>query len=202
MLTRATISWNVLEAVVALAAGGAASSAALLGFGLASLVEVCSAAAVAWQFAARTVSLREARERVTVRVVAVSFFALAGVVTADAVGSLAGSGEARPSAAGIGLAAASLVVMPVLSAAQRRARRALGSVSVVADSRQALLCTYLSLVLLAGLVVNAALGWAWADPRAALVIAAVALREGVQAWRGEGCCSPQACGCGSPACAC
>ena len=97
-------------------------------------------------------------------------------------------GEARPSLVGIVLAAASLVVMPVLSLAQRRAGRELGSVSAVADSKQTLLCTYLSAALLAGLMLNALLGWSWADPVAALVIAAVAVREGRNAWRGDPCC--------------
>ena len=102
--------------------------------------------------------------------------------------SLLGFGEARPSLVGIVLAAASLVVMPVLSLTQRRAGRELGSVSAVADSKQTLLCTYLSAALLAGLMLNALLGWSWADPVAALVIAAVAVREGRNAWRGDPCC--------------
>ncbi len=122
------------------------------------------------------------------RFIAFSFFALAGYVTVDAVASLAGIGEARHSPIGIGLAAVSLVVMPLLSWAQRTTGRELGSRSAVADSKQTLLCTYLSAGLLAGLLVNALLGWSWADPVAALAIAAVAVREGVAAWRGETCC--------------
>ena len=97
-------------------------------------------------------------------------------------------GEARHSTVGIVLAALSLMIMPVLSYAQRRAGRALGSLSAVADSKQTLLCTYLSAVLLVGLLLNSTLGWAWADPIAGLVIAAIAVREGVQAWRGHTCC--------------
>lgn len=189
LLVAATITYNVIEAVVALAAGTVASSSALLGFGLDSVIEVSSAAAVAWQFAGRD---PEARERVALRVIACSFFALAAFVTADAVRALLGGGEAQHSTVGLVLAALSLAIMPFLSWAQRRAGRELGSASAVADSKQTLLCTYLSGVLLVGLGVNAWFGWSWADPVAALVIAAVAVREGVNAWRGDGCCAPTA----------
>lgn len=185
LLVAATITYNVVEAVVAIAAGRAASSSALIGFGLDSTVEVLSAAAVAWQFAGRD---PEARERTTLRLVAVAFFALAAYVAGDAVATLAGSADPEHSTVGIGLAAASMVVMPLLSYAERRTGRQLGSASVVANSKQTLLCSYLSAVLLAGLVLNSALGWGWADPVAALAIAAVAVREGREAWRGDGCC--------------
>jgi divalent metal cation (Fe/Co/Zn/Cd) transporter len=110
-------------------------------------------------------------------------------VAVDSVLALVGLQEPRHSPIGIGLAAVSLVVMPVLSLAQRRAGRELGSLSAVADSKQTLLCTYLSAVLLAGLLLNAIAGWWWADPIAALVIASVAAREGRQAWRGDSCCA-------------
>lgn len=190
LFTAATISYNVIEAVVALTAGVAASSTALVGFGLDSVIEVSSAAAIAWQFSARDPELREAREHRALRVVALSFFALAAYVAADAVRALAGGDPAGQSPTGLVLAALSLVVMPLLSRGQRRAGRELGSVSAVADSRQTLLCTYLSAVLLVGLAVNALFGWAWADPVAGLVIAAVAGKEGRDAWRGEGCCAP------------
>lgn len=186
-LVVATISYNVIEAVVALAEGTRVSSAALVGFGLDSVIEVSSAAAVAWQFAGAD---PEAREKVALRIIAFSFFALAGYVAVDAIRGLLGFGEARHSPIGIGLAAVSLVVMPALSYAQRRAGRELGSRSAVADSKQTLLCTYLSAVLLVGLVVNSVLGWAWADPIAALVIAGVAVKEGIDAWRGDACCAP------------
>ena len=192
LLVGATIAYNLVEAVVALGAGAAASSSALIGFGLDSLVEVGSAAAVAWQFSTSDHDRREARERRALTLVAVSFFALAALVTADALRSLLGAAEAQPSTVGIVLAAVSVVVMPVLSAAQRRAGRRLGSGSAVADSRQTLLCAYLSGVLLVGLVLNSLLGWSWADPLAALVIAVVALKEGRDAWRGNACCSPAA----------
>ena len=192
LLVAATITYNVVEAAVALTAGTLASSTALIGFGLDSVVEVSSAAAVAWQFSAREHAVREAREKTALRIIALSFFALAAYVTVDAVRALTGTGEATHSLPGIVLAALSLAVMPVLSAAQRRAGRELGSASAVADSKQTLLCTYLSAVLLVGLVVNAVFGWSWADPLAGLVIAAVAVKEGRDAWRGEGCCATPA----------
>ena len=189
LLVATTIAYNVMEAVVALAAGTRASSSALVGFGLDSVVEVSSAAVVAWQFAAPD---PEARERTALRLIAFSFFALAAYVAADAILSLLGHGsEARHSPIGIALAALSLLVMPALSLAQRRAGRELGSLSAVADSKQTLLCSYLSAVLLAGLVLNSLFGWSWADPVAALGIAALALYEGVQAWRGRACCGPE-----------
>jgi divalent metal cation (Fe/Co/Zn/Cd) transporter len=185
LLVTATITYNVIEAVVALTEGARVSSSALIGFGLDSVVEISSAAAVAWQFSAKD---PETRERAALRFIALSFFALAAYVTIDAVRSLLGVGEAGPSLIGIVLAAASLVIMPVLSVAQRRAGHELGSLSAVADSKQTLLCTYLSAILLAGLVVNGLWGWSWADPIAALGIAAIAVREGLNAWRGDPCC--------------
>ncbi len=172
-LVAATITYNVVEAVVALAEGTRVSSSALIGFGLDSVIEVSSAAAIAWQFSAAN---PETREKPALRFIAFSFFALAAYVVSDAVLSLLGFSEPQPSPIGIGVATASLIVMPVLSLAQRRAGRELGSVSAVADSKQTLLCTYLSAALLGGLVLNAVTGWWWADPVAALVIAALAIR--------------------------
>lgn len=186
-IVAATITYNVLEGVIAIGAGVVASSAALVAFGLDSLVEVLSAAAVAWQFAAPD---PEAREQVALRVIAWSFFGLAAYVGVDAVRSLVGGAEPDVSRVGIALASVSVVVMPVLSWLERRTGRELGSASVVADSTQTLLCAWLSAVLLAGLVLHATLGWSWADPVAALVIAAVAIREGREAWRGDACCTP------------
>ncbi|MGY5079209.1 cation transporter [Streptomyces nigrescens] len=188
----ATITYNIIEAIVAVTAGTIASSTALIGFGLDSVIEVSSAAAVAWQFSAREHAVRQAREKTTLRVIAVSFFALASYVSIDAIRALAGTGEAGPSIPGIVIAALSLAVMPFLSAAQRKAGRELGSASAVADSKQTLLCTYLSAVLLVGLLLNATLGRSWADPIAALVIAAIAVKEGRDAWQGKGCCAPSA----------
>ncbi|MDQ3151562.1 MAG: cation transporter [Actinomycetota bacterium] len=186
LLVAATITYNVVEAAVAITAGTLASSTALIGFGLDSVIEVSSAAAVAWQFAGNE---PEARERVALRVIACAFFALAAYITVESIRALAGGAPADPSPVGIVLAAVSLAVMPFLSYAQRRAGRELGSTSAVADSKQTLLCTYLSGVLLLGLVLNAALGWSWADPAAGLVIAALAVKEGRAAWRGQSCCA-------------
>ncbi|WP_330255464.1 cation transporter [Nocardia sp. NBC_00565] len=185
-LVAATIGYNVIEAVIALTEGARVSSTALIGFGLDSVIEVSSAAAVAWQFSARD---PEAREKLALRIIAFSFFALALYVAVDAVRALLGLGAAAHSPIGIGLAAASLVIMPALSYAQRRAGRELGSRSAVADSKQTLLCTYLSAVLLVGLLLNSFFGWSWADPIAALVIAAIAVKEGRNAWRGDTCCA-------------
>ena len=189
LLVAATITYNVIEAVVALAAGTIASSVALIGFGLDSVIEVSSAAAVAWQF---TASDPKRRERVALRFIAWSFFALAAYVAVEAVRGLLGAGEAERSPVGIVLVAVSGLVMPYLSFAQRRAGRELGSATAVADSQQTLLCTYLSAAVLVGLVLNAALGWWWADPVAGLVLAVLAVREGRNAWRGDLCCAPAA----------
>jgi divalent metal cation (Fe/Co/Zn/Cd) transporter len=191
-LVAATISYNVVEAVIAISAGAVADSTALTGFGLDSMIEVASAVAVAWQFAGRG---PEAREKIALRIIAYSFFALATYLTMEGLRSLLGLAEAQHSTVGIVLAAVSLVVMPVLSYGQRRTGRELGSLSAVADSKQTLLCTYLSAVLLVGLLLNSLLGWSWADPIAGLVIAAIAVKEGIDAWRGDTCCPPAASSC-------
>lgn len=191
LLAGASVAYNGIEAVVAITAGLVAGSVALVGFGLDSIVEVSSGLIILWQFRH---PLPESRERVALRLMAASFFALAAYVGSESVRALLGDHEPEASRVGIVLAAASLAIMPFLSWAQRRTGRALGSNAVVADSTQTLLCTYLSAVLLVGLVLNATLGWSWADPVAGLVIAAVAVREGVEAWRGEGCaCGPAVC---------
>jgi divalent metal cation (Fe/Co/Zn/Cd) transporter len=190
LLAAGSVSYNLAEAAVAVTAGAVAGSVALVGFGLDSLVEVGSGLVILWQFRH---PVPESRERRALQLIGVSFFALAAYVTVESVRSLAGTSEPAPSPAGIVLAALSLLIMPVLSVAQRRTGRALGSGSVVADSAQTLLCTYLSAVLLAGLLLDALLGWGWADSAAGLIIAAVAAREGVAAWRGENCgCAPAA----------
>ncbi|CAM4175156.1 cation transporter [Nocardiopsis rhodophaea] len=201
LIVAATVAYNVVEAIVAITAGALASSTALIAFGLDSTIEVVSALAVAWQFSAGD---HETRERVTLRVIAVSFFALAAYVTWDSLSGLVGADRADHSTIGLVLAALSLLVMPFLSYAERRTGRELGSVTAVADSKQTLLCTYLSAVLLAGLALNSFFGWWWADPVAALVIAGVALKEGIEAWRGDGCCatSPLADPGGVAACGC
>ncbi|MFC4016676.1 cation diffusion facilitator family transporter [Micromonospora sp. GCM10011542] len=208
-LAYATAAYNLLEGLIAIGAGATASSSALIGFGLDSFVEVASAAVLIWQFRSR---VPEDRERMALRLIAASFFALAAWVTVDAVRSLLAGGDADASPVGIGLAVASLLVMPLLVRAKRRTGRELGSATVMADSTQTMLCTYLSGVLLVGLVLNAAWGWSWADPIAALVVAGVAVKEGVEAWRGEHCddCTPlpaattgvdQAPGCADGCCA-
>jgi len=187
LLVTATISYNVIEAVVAITAGSIASSTALIGFGLDSVIEVASAVAIAWQFSGAD---HEKREKTALKVIAICFFALAAYVTVESTRSLFGVTEPAHSTVGLILAAVSLLVMPVLSAIQRRTGRELGSASAVADSKQTLLCTYLSAVLLVGLGLNSMFGWWWADPLAALVIAAVAVKEGRDAWRGDTCCAP------------
>ncbi|HEX2704488.1 MAG TPA: cation transporter [Candidatus Lustribacter sp.] len=189
LLAAASVTYNVAEAVIALSAGTVAGSTALIGFGLDSTVEVASGLVILWQFRH---PMPETRERRAQRLIAVSFFALAAYVVVESVRALLGAERPDSSPVGIGLALASLAVMPLLSWAQRRTGRELGSGAVVADGTQTLLCTYLSAVLLLGLLANALLGWWWLDASAALVIAAVAVREGLQSWRGEGCCAPEA----------
>lgn len=189
LLAYATAGYNTLEGLVAITAGAVASSTALIGFGLDSFIEVSSALVVIWQFRSR---MPEARERLALRLIAISFFLLAGYIVFGSARALTFGAEAETSGAGIILAAVSIVVMPLLVWAKRRTGRELGSATVVADSTQTLLCTYLSAILLVGLGLNALFGWSWADPLAALVIAGVAVKEGVEAWRGEHCadCAP------------
>ena len=184
LIVGVTIGYNLIEAVIAIGAGSVASSAALIGFGLDSTIEVLSAAAVAWQFTRRD----PARwEKPTLRVIAVAFFALAIYVTTTSVTALVTTERPEHSTIGILLTAASVVVMPFLSFAERRAGRELGSATAVADSKQTLLCAYLSAAVLVGLVANSLLGWWWADAVAGLVIAAFAVREGIEAWTGDAC---------------
>lgn len=187
LLAGLSVAYNVIEALVAITAGMVAGSVALVGFGLDSTVEVSSGLIILWQFRHR---MPESRERQALRLMAVSFFALAAYVAFESGRALIAGNTPASSRVGIVIAAVSLVVMPFLSWAQRRTGRALGSGAVVADSTQTLLCTYLSAVLLVGLLLNDTLGWSWADPVAGLVIAAVALREGTQAWKGDSCCGP------------
>lgn len=177
-----TIGYNLVEAVVSVVAGSAASSTALIGFGLDSFIEVLSAAAVAWQF---TRTNPERHEKPVLRVIAVAFFLLAAYVTASAILSLTGVLNAERSTVGIIVTALSIIVMPVLSLIERRTGRELGSATAVADSKQTLICTYLSAAVLIGLLLNVLFGWAWADPIAALVIVVFAIREGIEAWNGE-----------------
>ena len=183
-----TISYNVIEAVVSLIAGNIAGSSALIGFGLDSVIEVSSALAVAWQFSGND---HEAREKVALKIIAVSFFGLATFVTYDAITSLIRHETPESSLIGIIVAVLSILIMPTVSLLQRKTGVELGSHSAIADSKQTLLCTYMSIVLLVGLLANSALGWWWADSVAALIIAGLAVREGIEAWKGDNCSSAE-----------
>jgi divalent metal cation (Fe/Co/Zn/Cd) transporter len=188
-LAALTIGWNVIEAVVAISAGIAAGSIALIGFGFDSTIEVGSAFVVVWQFRAE---LRggydEGRERVALRLIAISFFVLATYIVVEAAGDLFFvDGKASESTVGIVLAALSLLVMPALAIAKRRTATQLGSATLRADAAETMLCAWLSAVLLGGLVLNATVGWWWADRLAAIGIAGLAAKEGLEAWRGESC---------------
>ena len=183
-IVTATIAYNVIEAIVAITAGTIASSGALIAFGLDSTIEVLSAAAVAWQFTRRD---PDRWERPTLRVIAVAFFALAAYVTVSSIMALLSHVEVEHSPLGIAITALSVLVMPFLSYAEGHAGRELGSATAVADSKQTLICTYLSAAVLVGLVLNSLFGWWWADSVAGLVIAAFAIREGIEAWRGDAC---------------
>lgn len=177
-----TITYNVLEAVIAIWAGVLASSAALIGFGLDSVVEVLSAVAVAWQF---TRKVPERWEKPTVRAIGLAFFALAAYVTLDAIMSLVSRDAPEHSPLGLAITALSLLVMPALAWYEIRTGRELGSKSVLADAKQLLLCVYLSGAVFIGLILNSLFGWWWADSVAAFVVAALAVREGIEAWRGD-----------------
>lgn len=189
LLAGLSVAYNVVEGAIAITVGNIAGSSALVGFGLDSAVEVSSGLVILWQFRHR---MPESRERTAQRLIAVSFFALAAYLTVEASHALVTGARPDGSPIGIGLALASLAVMPFLSLWQRRTGRELGSGAVEGDGTQTLLCTYLSAVLLVGLVLNATLGWFWADPVAALMIAAVAGREGWENWKGDDCCAPAA----------
>jgi divalent metal cation (Fe/Co/Zn/Cd) transporter len=184
-LTALTIAWNSLEAVVAILGGLAASSIALLGFGLDSVVEVSSALVILWWLwrEGEDRAANERAERRAVRLIALSFFAIAAYVIVDALLKLLGIGEhPEHSAVGIAITALSLVVMPTLSWAKRRVAAGLDSVALKADAAETQLCTYLSAVVLVGLGANMLAGWWWMDPLAGLVVAALAIHEGRSAW--------------------
>lgn len=189
LLAGLTIAWNVVEAVVAISAGIAAGSIALVGFGFDSTIEVGSAFVVVWQFRAEIRGgYDEDRERRALRLIAISFFVLAAYVIAESVRDLFFvDAEAEESAVGLVLASLSLLVMPALAVAKRRTAARLGSPTLRADAAETMLCTWLSAVLLGGLVLNATVGWWWADPIAAIGIAGLAAKEGLEAWRGEDC---------------
>lgn len=179
-LTALTIAWNSLEAVVAIGSGLQAGSIALIGFGLDSVVEVSSALVIAWRL---TRGASEAAERRALRLIAISFFAIAAYVAVDAALKLAGLDlHPEQSMVGLALAALSLVVMPALAWGKRRVAVGLGSVALQADAAETQRCTYLSAVVLVGLAANALAGWWWMDPLAGLVVAALAVKEGRTAW--------------------
>jgi divalent metal cation (Fe/Co/Zn/Cd) transporter len=173
--------------MVALAAGLAAGSIALIGFGADSMVEGAAGAVVLWRFSERQAESQTAERRAQ-QLIAAAFFAIAAYVAIDSLRTLAIADHPDVSWVGIGLAAVTLAVMPSLAAAKARVGERLGSSATKSEGRQNLLCAYLSAGLLVGLGANAILGWWWADPAAALLIAAVAVNEGREAWRGEACC--------------
>lgn len=189
LLIAATMAWNGVEAVVALTAGAAASSGALMSFGLDALVEMSAAGAGLWYLNGPA----DQREATAGRLIGLSFWALAGWVGYHAATDLATGHQPDVSAIGIVLTTLSVLVMPALARAKRRTGDSLASAALVAESNQTMVCVYLSAAVLIGLGLNAAFGWWWADPTAALVVATIAVREGREAWRGDllgegGCC--------------
>ncbi len=181
-----TIAWNIVEGVVAIAAGIAAGSIALVAFGFDSSIEVAAASVVVWQFRSEERGgVDDRREARALHLIAITFFVLAAYVTVEAVRDLVTGDEPEASLIGIVMATLSLAVMPMLAFAKRHVGRELGSATLVADSTETFLCSWLSAILLVGLVLNATVGWAWADPIAGLGIAWLAFREGREAWRGD-----------------
>ena len=189
-----TIAYNSLEGLVAVVAGLIAGSIALVGFGFDSLIEVTSGSVLLWRLHADVDEVRRERiEAISLRLVGVCFVVLAIYVLYDSVKSLIRREATEESFVGIILAAVSLVVMPLLVRAKRRVARSINSGALMADSKQTELCTYLSAILLAGLLLNALFGWWWADPIAALVMVPIIVKEGIEALRGETCCDEGAC---------
>jgi divalent metal cation (Fe/Co/Zn/Cd) transporter len=185
-LARLGLAWHAVEAAVAIGAGIAASSVALIGFGADSLVESVAGVVLLWRLGARRAHSEDAERRAQ-QLIGVSFWVIAAYVGIEAIRSLAGGDEPSVSYVGIVLAGVTLVAMPPLAAAKSRVAHQLGSAATRSEGRQNLLCAYLSAALLVGLGANAAFGWWWADPATALLIAGVAVNEGREAWRGEGC---------------
>lgn len=180
-LTVVTIVWNTAEALVAIVGAVLAGSIALMGFGLDSVVEVASAVIISWRLTRHHAD--EAAERRAVRLIAVSFFGIAAYIMIDGVLSLVGvQGEPKHTPVGIGLTALSLVVMPSLAWGKRRAAARMGSVALKADAAETQLCTYLSAVVFLGLAANTLAGWWWMDPIAGFIVAALAVKEGREAW--------------------
>ena len=181
------IAWHFIEFGIALGAGIVASSIALIGFGADSLIEAFAGFVVVWLFTGRRLHSSTAERRAQ-QVIAASFYLLAAYVGAEAIRTLVDGTKPEASWVGIGLAAFTAPTMPLLARAKRQVGSKLNSSATVKEGAQNMLCAYLSVALLVGLLLNALVGWWWADPAAALVIAAVALKEGRESWRGEGCC--------------
>ena len=185
--------WHVIEFAIAVGAGIAAGSVALVGFGVDSLIEALAGFVIIWLFSAGRGS-SERSERRAQQLIAVSYVVLAAYIGIESIRDLAGGHHPSASWVGIGLAAFTAPTMPLLARAKRRVGHALNSSATVSEAQQNQICAYLSIALLVGLLLNALAGWWWADPAAALVIGAVALREGRQSWRGEGCaCGDRCC---------
>lgn len=183
-----TIGWNSLEAITAIVAGVIAGSVALVGFGFDSVIESLSGAVLLWRL-----TIGEKREQTALKLVGGCFLILAAYIGVDAVKALSLGEPPRESLLGIAIAVLSLIVMPLLAREKRKVAVQLNSRALAADARQTDLCAYLSVVLLGGLMLNAAFGWWWADPAAALAMTVIIVREGVQALRGKTCCDSGAC---------
>jgi divalent metal cation (Fe/Co/Zn/Cd) transporter len=192
------VGWHGIEAAIAIGAGAVAGSIALVGFGADSLVEAAGGFVVLWRFGAARASSATAERRAQ-QLIAASFFVIAIYVGVEALRSLTGGAEPQVSWVGIGLSAFTLATMPPLAIAKARVGEALGSPATKSESRQTMLCAYLSAALLVGLGLNALAGWWWADPIAALVIATVAVNEGRASWLGESCCTTASVGVGADA---
>lgn len=181
------IAWHFVEFLIALVAGIAAGSIALIGFGADSLIEALAGFVVLWLFTGKRLGSSTAERRAQ-QMIAVSFFILAAYVGIESIRTLFSGDHPETSWIGIGLAAFTAPTMPLLARVKRRIGQQLNSAATVKEASQTQLCAYLSVALLIGLLANAVAGWWWADPAAALFIAAVAVREGRESWKGEGCC--------------
>jgi divalent metal cation (Fe/Co/Zn/Cd) transporter len=179
-------AWHFIEFAIAVGAGIAAGSIALIGFGVDSLIESLAGFIIVWRFAARRAH-SETAERRAQQLVAASYLILVVYIVVEATRSLIGGDHPEASWVGIGLAAFTAPTMPLLAAAKRRVGHKLNSAAIVSEAEQNQICAYLSIALLVGLLANALAGWWWADPLAALVIAAVAAKEGIDSWRGDAC---------------
>ena len=187
LLEYLTIIWNVLEGIISVGAGLLAGSIALVGFGIDSFIESLSGGALLWRLHLDAPERRDRAEKIALRVIGVSFLLLAAYVTVDAAKSLINREPPEATYLGIAIAALSLVVMPILARAKRRVAKELHSHAMEADARQTDICTYLSAILLGGLLLNAVVGWWWADPVAALVMIPIIGKEGIEALRGKQC---------------